>query len=162
MEVDWCKNFKDSILIKTKSFTVDIRIPSLISVVTGDSSTGKTLMLNLLKDLQNAGSYKVVESNIELDDIIICTDQNDISYLLMHKDELVGKTIFIDRYDMYYSEDLTKFIKKSPNRFILMSHTRVRLDKFPVYSLITLKYSDNTKTFSTEPLFYQLKPSVQV
>lgn len=156
MNTDWCKNFENRVYIKAEKFTIDIGINSLVSIITGDSSTGKTFMLTMMQILKEVGQDKIIESNIDLDDIIICSNQKDIKNLLRDTDNTIGKTIFIDRYDINYSSELNDFIETSSNRFVIMSHAQYKQLNIHAESFLIIHYSKDTKTFTTEPLINHL------
>ena len=102
---------------------VDLHFVTPLNVFTGYSSSGKTFLMNTLQDFKNLNSLKGLESNTDLSDIIICKDESDIENLLSLHENYTGKTIFIDRYDYLYSDELDKFILSGKNRIVIMSHT---------------------------------------
>lgn len=150
-DLNWCKNFHNNIYIQSESLIVDLNTHSLISVIVGNSSTGKTFMTSVLKDIKDAGVKKLIKSNVNLDDILLCTNKDSIQAMLLNKQNIKGKLIFIDRYDIYYSDELDTFISDSPNKFIIMSHTKYDRLNLNSSSFLVLNYSNTTKKFTTEP-----------
>ena len=147
--------YNSEIKIKTKAFNVDIRLKSIVSVATGHSSTGKTFLLKMLDSLKNASKSNIIESNINIDDIIICNKESDIQNLLLNNN-CTGKTIFIDRYDYFKSDSLEKFIMSGKNRVVIMSHTFYNRLNLHAESFITINYNKNCRLFYTEELIEHL------
>ena len=107
--------YTDTIEIETNSFSVNLKLNSLISVATGYSSTGKTFLVKMLELLKEINLKRINKSNISMDDIVVCRTKNDIEILLNNGNALKGKTIFIDRYDYLHSDKLNKFILSGNN-----------------------------------------------
>lgn len=126
MNTDWCKNFQDRIYIKAETGTVDLRINSLISVILGEPSNNSKALFIFLEALKEIYTNRIIESNINLDDMIVCKNEKEIGYLLRDKSKIIGKTIFINRFDINYSKELIEFIETSPNRFIIVSNSQYR------------------------------------
>jgi hypothetical protein len=144
--------YSDSIKIRTESFTTDIQLKSLISVNIGNDSANTAMLLRILEALHNVNKERILESNISIDDIIICTRKRDIEWLLGLHSDYKGKTIIIDRYDLLHSDELNKFIMSGSNRFLIMSHTFYKDLDLHAESFIIIKYNKNTRTFYSEEL----------
>jgi len=142
--------YKDTIEIETTAFSVNLKLHALISVATGYSSTGKTFLIKMLEALQEINKKRIIKTNINIDDIIICRDQNAVDLLLSRKDDTKGKTIFIDRYDYLRSNELKEFILSGNNRVIIMSHTFYNELKLNAESFIIIKYNYEKRLFYTE------------
>ena len=148
--------YQDTIEIETNTFKVDIKLKSIISVATGYSSTGKTFLVKMLELLQDINKSNILKSNIDINDLIICRRENDITNLLKLNSNCEGKTIFIDRYDYLKSDDLKEFILSGKNRIILMSHTFYNQLELHAESFIIINYDKENRTFYTEELINHL------
>ena len=116
---------RNGIYIKTEETELHIPIYDKITVITGDSATGKTKMMHFLKACKSANkkNQAKVESSVNIDDIILITDEYT-SKLMIDKQES-GKIIFIDRFNNLLSEELKEFIYESKNIFVLLGHRNV-------------------------------------
>lgn len=152
--------YRDSIEIETKTFSVNLKLKSLISVATGYSSTGKTFLIKMLELLQDISKSRIVTANINIDDIIVCRRENDIINLLKLNKDCTGKTIFIDRYDYFHSDELKNFILSGRNRIIIMSHTFYEELNLNAESFILIKYDNNKREFYTEELINHLDEEI--
>lgn len=142
--------YNDTIEIETNSFSVNLKLNSLISVATGYSSTGKTFLVKMLELLKEINLKRLNKSNISMDDIVVCRTKNDIELLLNNECTLKGKTIFIDRYDYLHSDKLNKFILSGNNRIIIMSHTFYNELNLNAEAFIIIKYDKEKRLFYTE------------
>ena len=152
--------YKDIIEIETKTFSVNLRLNSIISVATGYSSTGKTFLIKMLELLKDINASRIKKTNINIDDIIVCRRENDIINLLKLNSDCEGKTIFIDRYDYLHSDELKDFILSGKNRIILMSHTFYSELKLNAESFIIIKYNKDKREFFTEELIDHLDEEI--
>lgn len=148
--------YTDIVEIETKSFSIHLKLNSLISVATGYSSTGKTFLIKMLELLQELNTTRITKSNISIDDIIVCRTKNDITNLLMLNNDCKGKTIFIDRYDYLHSDKLKDFILSGNNRIIVMSHTFYKELNLNAESFILINYSKERRDFYTESILEHL------
>lgn len=148
--------YADTIEIETKSFRINLKLNSLISVATGYSSTGKTFLIKMLELLHGINTTRILKSNISIDDIIVCRTKNDITNLLMLNSGCKGKTIFIDRYDYLHSDKLKDFILSGNNRIIIMSHTFYKELNLNAESFILIMFNKENREFYTEKLIDHL------
>ena len=112
---------KNGIHIKTEESVLHIPIYDKITVITGDSATGKTKMMNFLKACKRAKKNNTkIESSVNLDDILLVFDEDTIKLIIEKKEK--DRIIFIDRFNTVYSEKLEKFMTESKNIFIIMGH----------------------------------------
>lgn len=149
--------YKDTIEIETTAFSVNLKLHALISVATGYSSTGKTFLIKMLEALQEINKKRIIKSNIDINDIIVCRDQNAVDLLLSRKDNIKEKTIFIDRYDYLHSNELKEFILSGNNRVIIMSHTFYNELKLNAESFIIIKYNYEKRLFYSEMILDHLE-----
>lgn len=149
--------YKDTIEIETTAFSVNLKLHALISVATGYSSTGKTFLIKMLEALQEINKKRIIKSNIDINDIIVCSDQNAVDLLLSKKDVIKEKTIFIDRYDYLHSNELKEFILSGNNRVVIMSHTFYNELKLNAESFIIIKYNNEKRLFYSEMILDHLE-----
>ena len=116
--------FENGIYIKTEEAELYIPIYDKITVITGDSATGKTKMMGFLRACKNAMKNNIkIESTINLNDILLVSDEDTLN-LLIKKGEN-GKIIFIDRFNSLFCEEVLKFMTNSKNIFIIMGHRNI-------------------------------------
>lgn len=100
--------------------SIDIPLYDKVTVITGNSSSGKTKMINWLKACKKVPK-EVKYSSIDLNNIIIISDEDDIEHII--NSQTSGNYIFIDHYSFLENNvDLYNFIRKSKNIFIIMGH----------------------------------------
>ena len=154
--------YTDTIEIETNSFNVNLKLNSLISVATGYSLTDSSFLVKLLKLLKEVNPKRIVKSNISTDDIIACKTKNDVELLLIKKDKIKGKTIFIDRYDILHSDELSKFILSGNNRVIIISYTFYNKLNLHAESFIIIKYNKEKRLFYTERVLDHLSEDEEI
>ena len=115
---------KNGIYIKTEDSELHIPIYDKITIITGDSATGKIKMMRFLKAYKNARKNNTkIESTINLNDILLVSDENMINLIMDKKEH--EKIIFIDRFHTIYSKKLVTFMNESKNIFIIIGHRNV-------------------------------------
>lgn len=114
-------NKNKGIYIKINDCEISIPIYDKITVITGDSATGKTKMINFIKAcLNSVRNQAEIETSINLDDIIIIDDKYTMESVI--KNDEKKKIIFIDRFNILVDKNILQFIQKSQNIFILIGH----------------------------------------
>lgn len=109
------------------SFNLDIRKP--ITQIYGDSATGKTLLVNFIRNEKrnskfNAGGINDLSNIFVFDDIVTESDLSDIKNSL----------IVIDRCDLILSLNIVDFIvEDKSNNYLLFSRTSLPLGLSPNY-----------------------------
>lgn len=109
------------------SFNLDIRKP--ITQIYGDSATGKTLLVNFIKNEKrnskfNAGGINDLSNIFVFDDIVTESNLSDIKNSL----------IVIDRCDLILSLNIVDFIvEDKSNNYLLFSRTSLPLGLSPNY-----------------------------
>lgn len=152
--------YNDTISIKAKTFSVNLHIKSIISVNVKEDTRDYKFLLDMLEALKNVNASNILESNININDIIICRKETDIQNLLVLNSDCTGKTIFIDRYDFYKSDELDKFILSGKNRIILMSHTFYNRLNLHSESFIMINYTKDLRLFYTDALINHLDEEI--
>ena len=64
--------YKDTIDLQTRTFDINLQLSSLISVAISNISKDQSYMCRLLEALQNTTRISLYNTNINLDDIIVC------------------------------------------------------------------------------------------
>ena len=92
-----------------------------VSILGGKTSSGKSYMCNLIRQAQDDPSM-IVESNVNIHDILIWDKEDDIDITVSNK------IIIIDRFSLLQISDkrLTDFVNNSNNRFYLITHSDIR------------------------------------
>lgn len=111
--------------IKTKKVNFDLEIRKPVTIVRGGSASGKTLLVNTIKEVQN------FRKNIGLsvkDNIILITNNDEFE--VEDKEQLV----IIDRGDFNLTETICEKIKScKKTRFLIMSRVFYDLGVTPNY-----------------------------
>lgn len=106
---------------------INIPINNKVTIITGDSATGKSKMLRDL-DFMLQDTSLITSTTVNLNSIIICHNVRNALNLLSNNKSLNSKIIFIDDYDSIEPADETKLIsiiRESKNLFVLMAHKDV-------------------------------------
>ena len=102
---------------------IDLQDEDNINVIIGDFGTGKTKMINDLKSILNVYySGEHVESDTDLDTVVILDPARIRNG--EYKD-LREKTIFIDKFDRWATDELIEFVRNQYNCFFLIGRDRV-------------------------------------
>ena len=116
-------NNRRGIYIRTRYYTIHIPIYDKVTVITGDSATGKTKLLNVLlacKGVSETNQDEVLESTINISDIVVVRNKDDLTSVLSQN--LQKKYIFIDKMNLLYCDELDKFMDESKNIFVVNGH----------------------------------------
>lgn len=98
-----------SITFKADPFSYELLFDDRITLVGGDSGTGKTVLYEMLEDLRFTESYK---------DIKLFNYKSDHLLETLHKYR--NKFIVIDNADILIDDDIRKFINfESSNQYML-------------------------------------------
>ena len=99
---------------------IDMQIIGKVTVLCGDSGSGKTLLFKHIMASRNV-SFPGKYSNIDLNKVTYWSDVCHINY------NDTNKLIMIDRYPLFKRADpnIDKFIIESKNKFIIASHVVV-------------------------------------
>jgi hypothetical protein len=131
------KIFSDMHLEFSNGTVIDMKNPYRVSIVTGDSGTGKTYIGKLIDSIHEMPK-QIISSSVPVENIEFWRCDADTDY------GTTGKLVIIDRYPMYKSiADMNKFIADSDNKLLIMCHGMP--DDFPVnycgiYKVKTLDY----------------------
>lgn len=131
--------FKEGLYIKAKDGTeIIIPINAKVSIIRGDSATGKTKMIRYLSDIIMA--KEVEQCNYELSNIKVIRDMLEYKLFVEGK-AVTNNVIFIDKFDMTNFEESIPFIESSENYFILCAHRNVPKCGWCKESILELEHS---------------------
>lgn len=137
--------------VKAKS-GVEITIPinNKVTIITGDSATGKTKMLNYLSKLLQDKS-EIIESKVKLDKVFVCMEAPNL-FKVVDKG-IENCLVFIDRFDRISDDnkEIYDFITNSSNLFVLCVHKGIPQCGYNLKSILGLKH-DGIR-YEAKPLF---------
>lgn len=111
----------NDIIIKTKAGdSLEIPIYDKVTVITGNSSSGKTKMIRWLQACLRVPE-EVTYSTVRLEDILVISENESLQFIM--NNNTVNKYIFIDHYSFVANnKGLIEFITESNNKFIIIGH----------------------------------------
>jgi hypothetical protein len=101
--------------------SIDIPINAKVTIIKGDSSTGKTKMISDLSTLIETDD--ITESTVNPKDIILIKDLQ--SFRLLLETHYEDKLIIIDKFELTDFTESIPFLEDSKNWFIVCSHRRL-------------------------------------
>lgn len=105
-----------SITVENKRLRYDLEIRRNITIIRGDSATGKTTLINMLLNYQRSGEASgiSVRSNCPL----VVAEEDDWQYRISSNP---GSIVFIDECNHFIvTEEFAKTVKESDNYFVLI------------------------------------------
>lgn len=135
---------KHKIIVKNRVLHYEFEIKRNITVIQGNSATGKTTLLELLRQYMNLGE----DSGIDVICDVPCRIVEGIDWKVIISN-LSGNIIFIDEGNKFiFSEEFASIVKKSDNYFVLI--TRENLYNLPysvdeIYGMRSSGKYQNTK-----------------
>lgn len=142
--------YTDLISIKTRSFSIDFKLKSLINVNIALRDKEQRQLINILDCISKVSKSRIIQTNINIGDIVICKNKNDIDLLLLKQEDIRGKTIFIDRYDKLCSDELKEFILSGQNRIILNSRVNYNSLRLNAESVLVIKYNKDKHRYYSQ------------
>jgi predicted ABC-class ATPase len=133
--------------VKTKTgIKIDIPINAKVTIISGDSATGKTKMINTLSSLLQ--THEIIESSVDNDDIIVVKDMQ--SYKLLLHASYEYKVIFMDKFDLTNFKESIPFIENSKNWFVLCAHRQLPSCGWDKDSILEMHH--NGKEYELTPI----------
>lgn len=115
--------FIEGFHLKSKTgIQIDMPINAKVSVITGDSATGKTKMINDIAGLLRTN--EITECNYDLDKIRVVRDMSEWRWLVQSI-SFEENIVFVDKFDLTDFKESIPFIEGSRNYFVLCAHRRL-------------------------------------
>jgi len=151
--------------------SITIPVHNKVSILTGDSATGKSKMINCLAELLQDNSEIDYCSVGDPNKLLICKNKKDfechIENIKLGKKEALAKAIvIIDRFDtMSDDKDILEFIRDYNAIFIVCAHKSFEQCGYSTNSMLGLKHDGNSyiayKLFKT-PGDYMMQKDVLI
>ncbi|MDO5426074.1 MAG: Fis family transcriptional regulator [Eubacteriales bacterium] len=135
---------KYKVVVQNNRLHYEIDIKRNITVIQGDSATGKTTLINMLRQAENLG----ISSGIDVICEVPCRVLEGINWKMILQNSS-GNIFFIDEENAFMnSEEFAGMVKRSDNYFVLV--TRENLYNLPysveeIYGLHASGKYQNTK-----------------
>lgn len=100
----------------------ELNIEDKITFITGDSGTGKTLLIDELLHISKSHESDRIQG-MDIEQLLVFRDQADFYEYIAEDGDFTRKIVFIDRYDKFSikaKEQLFKAMKTYQNIYILM------------------------------------------
>lgn len=124
---------KHKIVVKNNRLHYEFEIKRNITIIKGDSATGKTTLINMIRQFANLGNA----SGIEIECDAPCTVLEGNLWQMLLKN-LSGNIIFIDEENQFIrQQEFAELVKASDNYFVII--TRENLYNLPI---VLKKYMD--------------------
>ena len=146
---------KHKIVVKNNRLHYEFEIKRNITIIKGDSATGKTTLINMIRQFANLGNA----SGIEIECDATCTVLEGNMWQMLLKN-LSGNIIFIDEENQFIrQQEFAELVKASDNYFVII--TRENLYNLPysveeIYGLYSSGKYQNTKQIYQE--MYHIYP----
>ena len=130
----------DFIIESTAGEKVQIPINNKVTILTGDSATGKTKLMRFIKMLMyDKSEIKYASISEVYDKVEVCQSKDEVLSLISKG--VVNKIIFIDRFDtMSNNEDIINYMDDSSNIFIVAAHKAFKQCGYSTDSMLGLKH----------------------
>lgn len=155
----------DFIIESTAGERVQIPINNKVTILTCDSATGKTKLIEFIKMLiYDRSQIKYASIDRVYDKVIVCQKKDEVLNLISKS--TVNKIIFIDRFDtMSSNEDIINYMNESSNIFIVAAHKAFKQCGYSTDSMLGLKHDGTNykayKLFET-PSDYMFNETVLI
>lgn len=105
-----------SITVENKRLRYDLEIKRNITIIRGDSATGKTTLINMLLNYQRSGEASGV--SVRSSCPLVVAEEDDWQYRISSHP---GSIVFVDECNHFIvTEDFAKTVKESDNYFVLI------------------------------------------
>lgn len=148
---------KHKIVVKNNRLQYDFVIKRNITIIQGDSATGKTTLINMLRQAENLGE----SSGIDVISDVPCRVLEGSNWKIILENS-AGNIFFIDEENSFINtEEFASMVKESDNYFVLI--TRENLYNLPysvdeIYGLHESgKYNDTRKVYQQMYHIYSIE-----
>lgn len=130
---------KHKVVIKNNRLHYEFEIKRNITIIKGDSATGKTTLINMIRQFTNLGN----SSGIELVCDVPCRVLEGIDWqIILHN--ISGNIIFIDEENAFIkTEQFAKAVRESDNYFVLITRENLYNLPYSVEEIYGLKSCTN-------------------
>lgn len=150
---------KHRVVVKNNKLHYDFNIKRNITIIKGDSATGKTTLINMIRQFSNLGN----SSGIEILCDVPCRVLEGIDWELILQNTS-GNIFFIDEENAFIrTEQFASAVRDSDNYFVLI--TRESLSNLPysveeIYGLYSSGKYQNTKRIYQQ--LYKIYPKMEI
>lgn len=150
---------KHRVVVKNNKLHYDFNIKRNITIIKGDSATGKTTLINMIRQFSNLGN----SSGIEILCDVPCRVLEGIDWKLILQNTS-GNIFFIDEENTFIrTEQFASAVRDSDNYFVLI--TRESLSNLPysveeIYGLYSSGKYQNTKRIYQQ--LYKIYPKMEI
>lgn len=150
---------KHRVVVKNNKLHYDFNIKRNITIIKGDSATGKTTLINMIRQFSNLGN----SSGIEILCDVPCRVLEGIDWKLILQNTS-GNIFFIDEENAFIrTEQFASVVRESDNYFVLI--TRESLSNLPysveeIYGLYSSGKYQNTKRIYQQ--LYKIYPQMKI
>lgn len=153
---------KHKIVVKNNRLHYEFEIKRNITIIQGDSATGKTTLINMLRQAENLGE----SSGIDVISDVPCRTLDGINWKIILENS-TGSIFFIDEENFFINtEEFASMVKESDNYFVLI--TRENLYNLPysvdeIYGLHESgKYNDTRKVYQQMYHIYSIEENFPI
>ncbi len=153
---------KHKVIVKNNRLHYEFEIKRNISIIKGDSATGKTTLIDMIRQVQTLGNASGIELSCDVPCRVL--EGNDWKIILANTN---GHIIFIDEENSFINtEEFAKEVENSDNYFVLI--TRESLYNLPysveeIYGLKSSgKYQNTSRIYQSMYQIYSAKNEIPV
>lgn len=135
------KIFDTKFVIESKALErVEIPLNNKVTILTGDSATGKTKLIKFLRLLlSDESEIRYTSINDVCNKVIICESKKEVIDVINNRE--TNKIIVIDRFDLMSDDDkIINFIDDSSNIFIVAAHKAFKQCGYSTDSMLGLEH----------------------
>ena len=137
---------KHKVVIKNNRLHYEFEIKRNITIIKGDSATGKTTLINMIRQFTNLGN----SSGIELVCDVPCRVLEGIDWqIILHN--ISGNIIFIDEENAFIkTEQFAKAVRESDNYFVLITRAYLPMLAYSIKEVYSMHVSGKYATLNNE------------
>lgn len=133
--------FNTNFVIKSKAGeSVEIPLNNKVTILTGDSATGKTKLIRFIK-LLLSDETEIQYTSVDdiCNKVVVCESKKEVMEVIDNKTK--NKIIIIDRFDiMSNDKEIIDFMDESSNIFIVAAHKAFKQCGYSTDSMLGLKH----------------------
>ena len=141
-------------ILETDSVKFEFDIKRNITVIQGDSATGKTTLVEILEEYQRSGGNRGIRFQSDVPCVVYVGAENNWKYEL---DGMKGKIVFFDEdYRFIFTREFAAYLKGADNYFVFI--TRKPLKELPYSSSEIYGIRTSGKYHFPEQSFHEFYP----